>query len=176
MKNLILVRHAKSSWGEPSLDDHARPLNARGARVAPLMGEALATRAARPDLVLSSTALRARTTAGIIAPALGYADADIIGEGQIYQASTPRLLQVLRDIDESQGSVMLFGHVPGVHDLSNALCPGASIGHFPTCAIAMIQLEIEHWGAIDAGCGKLVDFLIPKQILPDIEIANLGGK
>lgn len=167
VKNLILVRHAKSSWGDPSLDDHARPLNARGERVAPLMGEALAARASRPDVVLSSTALRARTTAGIIAAALGCADTDIIDEGRIYLASTPRLLQVLRDIDESQVSAMLFGHVPGVHDLANALCPDASIGHFPTCAIAMIQLEIEHWGAIDTGCGKLVDFLIPKEILPE---------
>lgn len=166
MKYLTVVRHAKSSWGDASLDDHDRSLNARGQRVAPLMGEILAARSSRPDIVLSSTAKRARTTAGIIATALGYDDGEIVDEGQIYLASTPRLLQVLRDIDESHQSAMIFGHVPGVHDLSNALCRDAGIGHFPTCAIAMIQLDIEHWGEIDAGCGTLVDFLVPKEILP----------
>lgn len=166
MKHLIVVRHAKSSWGDPSLDDHNRVLNGRGRRVAPLMGEILSTRTGKPDIILSSTAQRARATAGIIAAALAYADADIIDEGQIYLASTSRLFQVLRDIDEAHSSAMLFGHVPGVHDLTNALCRDASVGHFPTCAAAIMQLEIDHWGEIDTGCGQLIDFLVPKEILP----------
>ena len=62
---------------------------------------------------------------------------------------------------------MLFGHVPGVHELSNALCRDADIGHFPTCAVSLIELEIEHWGEIDTATGKLSDFLVPKEIFPE---------
>ncbi len=167
MKTLTIVRHAKSSWGDASLDDHDRPLNRRGQRVAPLMGEVLAARTGAPDIILSSTALRARTTAGIIADKLGYADADIIDEGQIYLASTGRLLQLLRQVDESHHSAMIFGHVPGVHELTNALCRDADIAHFPTCAISLIELEIDYWGEIDADSGKLTDFLVPKELLPN---------
>lgn len=165
MKHLTIIRHAKSSWNHPSLDDHDRPLNARGRRVAPLMGEAIASRIGKPDVILSSTAVRARTTASTIAAALGYADAAIVDEGQIYLANTARLLQVLRGIDESHGSAMLFGHVPGVQELTNTLCPGEPVAHFPTCAAALIELAIDHWGEIDPGCGKLVEFLVPKAIV-----------
>ena len=167
MKTLTIVRHAKSSWGDMSLDDHDRPLNKRGLRVAPLMGEILATRIGVPDTILSSTAVRARSTAGIIASKLGFEDSKIVDEGEIYLASTARLLQVLRDIDESHHSAMIFGHVPGVHHLTNALCRGAEIAHFPTCAASLVELAIDHWGEIDADCGQLVDFLVPKQLLPN---------
>ncbi|MGI9240333.1 MAG: SixA phosphatase family protein [Verrucomicrobiales bacterium] len=167
MKLLTVVRHAKSSWGDDSLPDHDRPLNNRGLRVAPLMGEVLASRIELPDLVLSSTALRARTTAGIIASKLGYADQEIVEDGQIYHASTAELLKVLREIDESHRSAIVFGHVPGVHQLSNTLCPDAGIQHFPTCAASLIELDIDYWGEIGENCGKLVDFLVPKQLLPE---------
>ena len=120
-----------------------------------------------PDLVVTSPAVRARTTAGIIADKLGYADADIVDEGQIYLASTMRLLQLLRQVDEVHQSAMLFGHVPGVHELTNTLCREADIAHFPTCAISLVELEIDYWGEIDAATGKLTDFLVPKELLPN---------
>ena len=167
MKTLTVVRHAKSSWGDVSLDDHDRPLNRRGQRVAPLMGDLLASRTGAPDIILSSTALRARTTAGIIAEKLGYPDADIVDEGQIYLASTRRLAQLLREVDESHRSVMIVGHVPGVHELTNGLCRDADIAHFPTCAISLIELDIDYWGEIDRDTGKLTDFLVPKELLPN---------
>lgn len=167
MKSLAVVRHAKSSWGDLSLDDHDRPLNGRGRRVAPQMGELVAARLGKPDVILSSTALRARTTAGLFAEQLAYPDAEIVEEGQIYLASLSRLLQVLRQIDESHGSAMIFGHVPGVQDLSNALCRDADIGHFPTCAVSVIELEIDYWGEIDVETGRLRDFLVPKELFGD---------
>ena len=167
MKALTIVRHAKSSWGDPSLGDHQRPLNGRGERVAPLMGEILAARMEVPDIIVSSTALRARTTAGIIAAKLGYADSAIVEDREIYNASTAQLLKVLRHIDESHQSAVLFGHVPGVLDLTNSLCPGAGIDHFPTCSAAIVALEIDYWGELDEGCGKLIEHLIPKQLLPN---------
>ncbi len=167
MKLLTIVRHAKSSWGDPALGDHDRPLNERGQRVAPLMGEILADRIGRPDVVVSSTALRARTTAGIVAAKLGYADHDIIEERQVYHASPTELLKVLRELDESHGSAIIFGHVPGVHELTRTLCRDTEIPHFPTCAASLIELDIDYWGEIDAACGRLVEFLVPKQLLPD---------
>ena len=167
MKTLTIVRHAKSSWGDASLDDHERPLNRRGERVAPQVGEALAARIGRPSVILSSTAKRARTTAGIVAAKLGYPEGDIIDEGQIYLASLARLLQVLREIDESHPSAMIFGHVPGVQELTNALCPAAAISHFPTCAAGIVELDIDHWGEIDSGTGKIREFLIPKELFED---------
>ncbi|MFT4547303.1 MAG: phosphohistidine phosphatase [Verrucomicrobiales bacterium] len=163
MKRLTIIRHAKSSWASPQLDDYDRPLNQRGKHVAPLMGEALSGRIGKPDVIVSSTALRARTTAGIIAEKLGYADGDIVDERQIYCATESRLLQVLRGIDESHGSAVLFGHFPGVHDLTNTLCQAADIGHFPTCAAAIIELDLDHWGEIDPNTGRLIEFLIPKE-------------
>ena len=167
MKTLTIIRHAKSSWGDAALGDHDRPLNDRGERVAPQMGDALAARIGRPSIILSSTALRARTTAGMIAEKLDYPDADIIEEGRIYLATTGSLLQVLREIDESHHSAMMFGHVPGVHELTNVLCRDARIAHFPTSAASLVELDIDYWGEIDPGKGKLVDFLVPKEILED---------
>jgi len=165
MKNLIVIRHAKSSWDDSALDDHARSLNQRGLRVAPLMGQQLVARGVVPDVIVSSTATRARSTAALIANAIGYVDEDIVEKGQIYNASKQALLQVLREIDESHASAILVGHVPGVQELTNALCADAGIGHYPTCGIALIQLDIEFWGEIDPGVGKLVEFLAPKEIL-----------
>ena len=117
-----------------------------------------------PNLI---KALRARTTAGIIAAKLGYADSAIVEDREIYNASTAQLLKVLRHIDESHQSAVLFGHVPGVLDLTNSLCPGAGIDHFPTCSAAIVALEIDYWGELDEGCGKLIEHLIPKQLLPN---------
>ena len=166
MKTLTIIRHAKSSWGEPELDDFDRPLNRRGLHVAPLMGEVLAERIGKPELIVSSNAKRARATAGIIAEKLSYPDGDIIDEGLIYCASETRLIEVLRQIDEAHSSAVLFGHCPGVQDLVNTLCPEAAISHFPTCGAAIVQIQVEFWGMIDAKTGKLEDFLIPKELVP----------
>lgn len=169
MKTLAIIRHAKSSWGDPELADHDRPLNARGRRVAPQMAALLATKIPRPDVILSSTATRARTTAQHFAAAFGIDDSQVVEDRDIYHAGAAALLEALRQVDEENSSAILVGHMPSVQSLTTSLCDDADIAHFPTCAVALIDLEIEHWGAIDPGTGTLREFLTPKGQDPPIE-------
>ena len=112
MKTLLLVRHAKSSWDHPGVDDHDRPLNARGRRDAPEMGRRLAERGLVPDRILSSTALRARTTAQLIAEGLGFDVDRIILDERLYAASADEVLRVIGEIDGDVGTAMVVGHNP----------------------------------------------------------------
>ncbi|NNE93654.1 MAG: phosphohistidine phosphatase [Verrucomicrobiales bacterium] len=165
MKTLTIVRHAKSSWDNHSLNDHDRPLNDRGFRAAPLVGKALKERDVSPDVILSSTALRAWTTAKIIAGEIGYPEEKIITTEEIYLASTRTLLNLLtREIDEAHESAMIFGHNPGFHDLTNTLLEDEYVESFPTCAVARIRLPIDHWGEISGGEGELVEHFTPKSL------------
>ena len=164
MKQLTLIRHAKSSWSEPITSDHERPLNARGERDAPRIGQALASENFRPGLIISSTALRARTTAGVIAELIGYPADQIREERRVYLASVSDLIAVVREVDENIQSLLMFGHNPGFEDFCNALVPGRPIAHMPTCAVAQMTLNVDYWGAIDAGCAELVAFRYPKQL------------
>lgn len=160
MKALTLIRHAKSSWDDVSTSDHERPLNARGERAAPLMGAVLARRGFSPDAILSSTAVRARTTAKIIAGLIGATK--IEQRAEIYHASVSALMKVVRDLDEGFSSALLFGHNPGFEDFANRLIPERPIAHLPTCGVILMRLKIDHWGEIDEDCGELIEFLYPK--------------
>lgn len=165
MKELLLIRHAKSDWGDPGLDDHDRPLNRRGLRDAPRMGKALAERKISPDLIVTSSANRARTTASLVAAELGYEESLIKVESGLYLAHPEEILQVIQGIDESVGCVLLFGHNPGMHEAAWQMTrPGspASADHFPTCAVARFQISAEFWGTVAFGEGELVDHLYPK--------------
>src|SRR5215470_8706335 len=112
MKTLYLVRHAKSSRDDPSLPDKERPLNKRGRRDAPRMGERLAKRDVKPDLILSSPAVRALATAEIVSRKLGYAIKDIVVDERLYGADPNDLLDVIHELGEKPKRVMLFGHNP----------------------------------------------------------------
>lgn len=165
MKELFIVRHAKSDWGDASLDDHERPLNRRGERDAPRMGKALAERGVRPDVLVSSTAVRAFTTARIIAAEIRYPEAEIRRREELYLPRPDEVLRVLRELDESLGSAMVFGHNPGFHETAWQMTRQSARGEldqFPTCAVAWLKLPIEFWGEIDFGSGDLVEFLYPK--------------
>ena len=167
MKELLLIRHAKSDWGDPGLDDHDRPLNRRGERDAPEMGRAMAERGVSPDLIVSSTANRARTTAGLIAEALDYDPGAIRLESSLYLAHPGEILKVIQGIDESVGSALLFGHNPGMHEAAWQMTrPGTSEGvdHFPTCAVARFRLDSEFWANVEFGEGELVEHLFPKAL------------
>ena len=130
MKLLTVVRHAKSSWGDASLPDHDRPLNSRGRRVAPLMGELLASRIKAPDLTLSSTALRARTTAGIIAAKLGCPDQDRVSIPSISGHGIQTVVHAVYEIDVSDPSWLVKDFV--------AWCPTP----LPTMAGTVARTEI----------------------------------
>lgn len=142
MKTLLLLRHAKSSWKNPHLVDHDRPLNKRGRRDAPRMGRLLAEENLLPDLVLSSTAIRARTTAEMVAEAAGY-DGEIRLSSELYHASPESMLAALASLEEPLGRVLLVGHNPGVEHLLWVLTERDE--RCPTAALARISLDVDRW-------------------------------
>jgi len=164
MKALTLIRHAKSSWSDKSLGDFERPLNARGLQDAPRMGVHLQASLPQVDRIVSSPALRARTTAELIAQALGIASGSILLEHRIYEASLRGLFEIVRALDEADQHVVLVGHNPGFEQLAAALDPGF-VGDgekFPTCGAAHMQLAIRHWSEAGEGCTAACRFAYPK--------------
>ena len=143
MKTLFLVRHAKSSRDDPSLPDRERPLDDRGLRDAPEMGKRLAERKVKPDLLVSSPAVRALTTAHLIADELGIARKDIEIEDRLYASSADDLLAVVHALDKKLGSVMLFGHNPEFTDFARRLSD--EITDMPTCAVARFRFDTKAW-------------------------------
>lgn len=144
MTTLVLVRHAKSDWGDPGLDDHDRPLNDRGMRDAPALAARLSATGLRPDAVLTSTALRARTTASFFASAFGLEpepDADLYG------APATALLRAAAA--RRAPTVILVAHDPGMTALAERLTGGA-IGHMPTCAVATFRWATDDWEVASA--------------------------
>jgi len=146
MKTLFLVRHAKSSRVDPGLADRNRPLNQRGEADAPMMGRRLAARGVKADLLMSSPALRALTTAQSFADELGVDHKDIAVEERLYASSVDTLLEIIRGLDGRLDRVMLVGHNPEFGDLASQLS-GGSI-EMPTCAIAEFSFDTAAWSAI----------------------------
>ena len=144
MIRLALVRHAKSDWGDPGLDDHDRPLNDRGMRDAPRMARQLAESGFRADLILSSTALRARTTAEAFAAELGMA---VSLDPELYGAPARVLLAAAAATRAP--AVMVVAHDPGMSVLAAHLSDDA-IGHMPTCAVATFTWEVDDWDVASA--------------------------
>jgi phosphohistidine phosphatase len=164
--HLYLLRHAKSSWDDPSIDDHDRPLAPRGRRAADRIAEYATKRGIRPNLILCSSAMRARQTLERIAPNLGQ-DAEIHIERSLYGATEDRLLELLHGIPDVVASVMMIGHNPGVQDLALLLTSGGTLrarleGKFPTAGLATLAFRGIGWENLDRGSGELVDFVVPK--------------
>lgn len=146
MKILYLIRHAKSSWDDPTLADHDRPLNERGKRDAPKMGERLAQRGVKADLIISSSAVRALTTAQTIAEKIGYDQARIVADRRLYGAQVSALLYLIQELDDQHVRVMLFGHNPEFTDLARFF--GCEIDELPTCAVVEMTFEVDHWSEV----------------------------
>ena len=146
MKTLFLIRHAKSSWDDPAVPDQERPLNDRGRRDAPMMGERLAKRDVKPDLILSSPALRALTTAEIIAKKLDYKRKDIVVDDRLYAVGVDDLLAVIHELRDKLKRVMLFGHNPELAELAHRL--SGEITELPTCAVAEFTFDVKSWSRI----------------------------
>ncbi|MCY3712033.1 MAG: histidine phosphatase family protein [Gemmatimonadetes bacterium] len=162
MKELILVRHAKSSWKDPTLRDHDRPLNKRGKRDAPEMGERLGRSGCEPDLIVSSSAVRALATARSVAGKLGYPRERIAVEERLFHAGVSELLQVIRSVDDSVDSLMLFGHNPGLTDLANHIGP-REIFNMPTCVVLHLRFQADTWSAVGDVPGEEVRYDYPKR-------------
>jgi phosphohistidine phosphatase len=147
LKTLLVLRHAKSSWDEPGLDDHERPLNTRGRRDGPSMGALIRTERLTPDIIISSDAVRARTTAEAVAHAARYGG-QIMLSPQLYLAGPDEIVAVLRSVkDTDAGTVMIVGHNPGLEHLV-ALLTGEEES-LPTAALVRIILPIERWRDLD---------------------------
>ncbi len=160
MKTLMIVRHAKSSW-EQSLGDFDRPLNDRGFNSAPTMGQRLKAKAILPDLILSSPALRALTTARLIAQEIDYAESDIETNLKIYEATTQDLVDIVRSLDDAHQFVMMVGHNPGFTDLNNYLTQ-EFISNMSTCGMSCLNLEIDSWCHLEKRKGAQVFYDFPK--------------
>jgi phosphohistidine phosphatase len=161
MKTLFLVRHAKSSRDDPSLPDRDRPLDERGKQDAPKMGKRLAKRDVKPELLLSSPALRALTTSQLIAEEIGYKLKDIVVDDRLYASNADDLLAVIRALDRNLNRVMLFGHNPEFTDLAHRL--SSEIIEMPTCAIVEFNFDTKAWSEVGEVKPAKVVFDYPKK-------------
>jgi len=143
MKTLFLVRHAKSSRDDTRLPDKDRPLNDRGKRDAPKMGKRLVKRDVRPELILSSPAMRALTTAEMIAKKLDYKLKQIVVDDRLYPGDADEMLTIIHRLDNELEAVMLFGHNPALTDLVHRF--SSDIVHMPTCAVAKFKFTAKSW-------------------------------
>jgi phosphohistidine phosphatase len=144
MKTLVIVRHAKSSWEDLSLSDHQRPLNKRGKKDAPLMGARLAQWGPPVDRVISSSAVRALTTAEIITREMGLPWDEIQIEDGLYHAGEDDMLELIQEQEEYIDGLMLFGHNPGLTYLVNDLSD-LDLDNLPTCGVVVLQFDVESW-------------------------------
>lgn len=159
---LTVIRHAKSSWSHPELADHDRPLNKRGRRDAPRMGERLQARGFAPELILTSTALRARATADVIAEACGVAER-VRAKRALYHAEPDEVLSLVGAVAEKRGvrDVAVVGHNPGLTELVVWLT-GAALDNLPTCGVATVALAEARYGEAGAGEARLELLETPK--------------
>jgi phosphohistidine phosphatase len=161
MKRVYLLRHAKSSWKDPDLADHDRPLAGRGRRAAKAMAGHIRKRGIDPDLVLCSTARRARETLERIEPALGRGGVRV--ERELYGASAGELLERVRRLPDDVESVLLIGHNPGMHDLVGRLA-GEAPEKFPTAALATLTIAGSKWSELGPGGAELTDLTRPRDL------------
>ena len=166
MKRLILIRHAKSDWGDPSLIDIERPLNRRGKRDAPEMGRRMAGRNFLPDAVLSSPAKRAKKTAKKIAGELGFPEARVIIKEALYEAGVPEWLVFIRQLDPQWSCVLLIGHNPALTALVNWLGP-CRLDNLPTCGVADFTYDTDTWKDVGKLKPATVEIDYPKKRLSE---------
>ena len=173
MKRLVLLRHAKSSWDDPRLRDHERPLSPRGVRAAPEMGRWMAREGYVPQRVLCSDAVRTRQTWALMTdPVAGRgAPPELSIEPDLYLASPRGVLRLVVQRGDDVDVLLVIGHNPGMHDLASALArpdsteAAARLAHkFPTAAVAVLDFDVEHWSDLRPGGGRLAAFVRPKDL------------
>ena len=165
MKTLYLVRHAKSSWSDASLMDWQRPLNKRGKRDAPFMGKLIAEKGIRPDALVTSTAVRAYTTAEAFASALGYSKESIVYDNDLYGASVMELMDIVNNLDDDWDSAMVFGHNMTYTDFVNIYAT-PNLDNVPTTGIVAIQFEVDLWEEVTRRNGQFLFFEYPRKYFP----------
>ncbi len=165
MKTLLLVRHGKSSWDNAGLSDFERPLAPRGLRDAPKMARRLRHLGAKPDVIITSPARRARATAEIFAQELGLDEDRVHREPRIYEASVLTLLGIVQELHNSWQCVALVGHNPGFTNLAGSLCDDAP-DNIPTSAYVVVTLDVQDWLDVREDSGRELLFDYPKNPNP----------
>jgi phosphohistidine phosphatase len=163
MKTIFLIRHAKSDWGNIGLRDFDRPLSVRGLRDAPQMSAFLASRGVEPDILISSPANRAQTTAGYFADAFGIPKNHIDLRREIYEAEVEDIQQLVQDLDDHLNTICLFGHNPTFTHFAN-LFTTDYIDNISTCGIVQIEANVKDWADFNEQNAKVVDKWFPKEL------------
>ena len=174
VKTLFILRHAKSSWDEVSLPDFDRPLNGRGRRAAPVMGKYLKKQYGTPELIQCSTAARAEETLQRLLPALGGKPV-LTQEPRLYLAKKHTVLSVLNRVKGDPQSVLMIGHSPGIERFAADLIGEGDektrrllASKYPTAALTVVTLDVDKWKQAAFGGGRLIDFIRPRDIDPDL--------
>ena len=161
MKTLYLMRHAKSSWDFPELSDHDRPLNKRGRKDAPLMGQQLLSRDVQFNLILTSTAVRALTTATLVAKEVDYDREKMQAVAEIYSADRKDLTKIIQHVPDEVNSLLVVGHNPIISEVANKLSPEA-ITDMPTAGVVALRFNCNSWLDISGDNSKLLFYDFPK--------------
>lgn len=174
MKFLTVVRHAKSSWDQPGLSDHDRPLNVRGNTSAPAIARFLSVTyfgaasdsplMLAPDSLTSSTAVRTLATSEHLAQHFTLGREQMTLDSRLYLASAATILEVVRGFDENSRHAVVVGHNPGLHDFCNRLLSRASIPKMPTCTAVIMSLPHAYWGLADWQEAQLIAYITPKAL------------
>jgi len=171
MKKVILLRHAKSSWEDPDIEDHDRPLNRRGKTAAPVIAQWLAHRKHLPDTVLCSSAKRTRQTLKRMAKVVETLPEPVI-ERELYHAPPQAMRDRLAKLPSDCDTVMIVGHQPGLGSLARKLANGKvrrrcarAFEHFPTAAAGVLAFDIDDWSELDYHRGDFIDFAKPKELM-----------
>ncbi|WP_192822076.1 histidine phosphatase family protein [Rufibacter sp. LB8] len=162
MKTLYLVRHAKSSWDFEDLSDHDRPLAKRGRNDAQIMGQELLDRKIKLDLLISSSAVRALSTATLFAKELDFDPEKISAQEELYRMGSEEMLFFVQSLPDEYSYVMLVGHNPTFTELVNLLAPEKSIANLPTAGVAGFSFDVEYWSQATAENAKLLFLDFPK--------------
>lgn len=163
MRELLLVRHAKSSWDYPDLRDDERPLGARGKSDAPFMASILKEKGIYPDKLVSSTARRAHDTANHFARVYQMDSRDIDLIPRIYEAMPDDLMEVVHGLSDDWGTVFLFGHNPGFTVFANRYADGFRFDNVPTCGIVRILADGPSWRDVQPGQARVDSWYFPKE-------------
>ncbi len=164
MRTLFLIRHAKSSWDNPGLRDFNRPLNDRGLHDAPLMAQLLVKHGIKPDLLVSSPAKRALTTALFFAEAFGIEGDAVVQAQDIYEASLQDIIHIIGNLPDTAHTIMLFGHNPTLTDVANRFSE-RFIDNIPTCGVVQIESKAATWKAFDESNAAVKQCFFPKEVL-----------
>ncbi|MGB0852698.1 MAG: SixA phosphatase family protein [Pikeienuella sp.] len=160
MKKLILMRHAKSGWDDPTLDDHDRPLNQRGRLAATLMGAFLRDANLTPDAALISSAARTQETWARMT-----LDRPSVVKPDLYLAGPLAIIGAVQAADDNAQSVLVLGHQPGMEDAANRFCADSSLDGYPTAKITVIGFDVDQWANVTFGSGRLIREAAPKSLV-----------